>query len=165
MELQKHTEDVGLLLVELEKDLANLRHSLVDNEDGDDGPLGVRLRVDARFYNDLSLGPAEADDVIGRSNGIEIAFDPTSARRARGLVVDFVTEGGETGFKLDNPRAPKGVQDMTVEALAQHLGDASSRLVLFDVRTDQERAYPQQGETTCDVNPDQRFFVQIINAH
>lgn len=118
---------------------AALRGALADNEDSDEGPLGVRLRVDARFYNDLSLGPRESDDVLGRSNGIEIAFDPTSARRARGLVVDFVTEGGETGFKLDNPRAPKGVQDMSVEELARRLGDDADGLVLYDVRTDQER--------------------------
>ena len=55
------------------------------------------------------------------SNGIEIAFDPTSARRARELVVDFVTEG-ETGFKRQ-PQGAEGVQDMSVEELARRLED------------------------------------------
>lgn len=115
-----------------------LKAALGEHEDPE-APLHVRLRIDARFYNDLSLGARASDDVVARSNGVEICFDPASARRAAGLCIDFVTEGDETGFKLDNPRAPKGVQEMSVTELAARLSVDGEAFVLFDVRTDKER--------------------------
>lgn len=117
---------------------AALRGALDENHDGDEA-LQVRLRVDARFYNDLSLGPEEAGDIFGESNAIRVAFDPTSARRAQGLKIDFVTEGGQTGFKIDCPKAPVGVREMVVAELKARLDDPNDGLLLYDVRTDQER--------------------------
>jgi monothiol glutaredoxin len=111
----------------------------VDDNDGEAEALMVRLRIDARFYNDLSLGPKEAGDIFGASNGLTVAFDPVSARRAGGMKIDFVTEGGQTGFKIDCPKAPIGVRGMSVTELKDRLGDPDDSLRLYDVRTDEER--------------------------
>ena len=111
----------------------------MDENDGSDEELLVRLRVDARFYNDLSLGPRESGDILGESNGLQVAFDATSARRAEGLRIDFVTEGGQTGFNIDCPKAPIGVREMSVKELKDRLDDSEDAILLYDVRTDQER--------------------------
>ena len=118
---------------------AEALHDAMDDNSGEEEALMVRLRIDARFYNDLSLGPREAGDIFGASNGLKVAFDPASARRAGGMKIDFVTEGGQTGFKIDCPKAPIGVRGMSVTELKERLDDPEDSLLLYDVRTDEER--------------------------
>ncbi len=96
----------------------------------------LRLAIDYRYHNDLSIGPAEEDDVVVECGPIAVHFDPTSAKRADGLRLDFVTNAQGTGFKIDNPNAPPAVQDMSVETLAERLR-AGARV--YDVRTPEER--------------------------
>lgn len=97
----------------------------------------LRLAIDYRYHNDLSIGPAEEDDVVVESNGVALHFDPKSALKAHGLKLDYVTNAQGTGFKIDNPLAPPAVQELSVEGLAEKL-EAGVRV--FDVRTPQERA-------------------------
>ncbi len=118
---------------------AEALHDAMDDNSGEEEALMVRLRIDARFYNDLSLGPREAGDIFGASNGLKVAFDPVSARRAGGMKIDFVTQGGQTGFKIDCPKAPIGVRGMSVTELKERLDDPEDSLRLYDVRTDEER--------------------------
>jgi len=98
----------------------------------------LRVTIDAQFRHDLSLGPTQEHDVAVISNGIKLVFDPSSARRAAGLVIDYVEEP-QAGFKLDNPNAPARVEQ-TVATQVKAWMDAGEPMRLLDVRTPQERA-------------------------
>ena len=106
--------------------------------DAAEGDL-LRLSIDARFYNDLSIGPRQDSDILGESNGLAIAFDATSARRAQGLSIDFVQNDEGAGFKIDNPNAPPAVRDLSVEDLQAKM-KAGEDFEFVDVRTADEAA-------------------------
>jgi monothiol glutaredoxin len=84
------------------------------------------------------LGPGEPGDVAIHVNGIALALDPSSARRANGVCIDFV-EGAGGGFKIENPNEPRRVKSLTPTNLKAML-DRGEQIVLFDVRTPEERA-------------------------
>lgn len=98
----------------------------------------LRLTIDGRYRHDLSLGPSQAHDIAVIANGIKLLLDPGSARRAEGLVIDYV-RGPQEGFKLDNPNAPATVKQTTCKDIKAWI-DAGEPLELLDVRTEQERA-------------------------
>ena len=112
---------------------AAIKSAMGDAQEGD----VLRLEINGRFHNDLSIGEPVEGELYATSMGITIGFDPVSARRAEGLVIDFVTNEEGAGFKIDNPNAPPSVQDMTVEQL-KGLMDAGAAFRLIDVRTPQE---------------------------
>lgn len=103
--------------------------------ESDDGPL--HLRVTSRFDYDLFFGPREAGDVEASSNGITVLFDRSSARRADGVVIDFVHRAGGGGFKIDNPNEPARVQPLGPRELEDMIAKGT-RFELFDVRTPEE---------------------------
>ncbi|MEZ4449272.1 MAG: Grx4 family monothiol glutaredoxin [Nannocystaceae bacterium] len=105
--------------------------------EGDEDPA-VRVRIDARYHHDLALEGPEPGDVVVTQGGIRIVFDPMSARRAAGLSIDFVDEGGNAGFKIDNPNAPPGVKQVGAAELRDRMARDPGLLVI-DVRTPQER--------------------------
>lgn len=101
----------------------------------------LHLKVSASFEHDLSLGPSGEGEREGavravrvEVSGITIVLDPESARRADGLVIDYVTGPSGAGFKLDNPNAPPRVQQLSPRELKAML-DRGEALELFDVRT------------------------------
>ncbi|MEM7154537.1 MAG: Grx4 family monothiol glutaredoxin [Myxococcota bacterium] len=98
----------------------------------------LRISIDSAFRHDLSLGPSQAHDVAVISGGIKLVLDPASARRASGLVVDYVSEPQE-GFKLDNPNAPAQVKQISPAEVKAWL-DAGKDFHFLDVRSEQERA-------------------------
>lgn len=98
----------------------------------------LRVTIDSAFRHDLSLGPSQQHDVAVIANGIKLVFDPASARRAAGLVIDYV-EQPQAGFKMDNPNAPARVEQ-TAAAQVKAWMDAGEPMRLLDVRTPQERA-------------------------
>jgi monothiol glutaredoxin len=98
----------------------------------------LRVTIDAAFRHDLSLGPSQEHDVAVITNGIKLVFDPASARRATGLVIDYV-DAPQSGFKMDNPNAPARVEQ-TSAAQVKAWMDAGEPLRLLDVRTPAERA-------------------------
>jgi len=98
----------------------------------------LRVTIDSAFRHDLALGPSQERDIVVIANGIKLVFDPSSARRAKGLVIDHVREPQE-GFKLDNPNAPTQVQQTSAAEVKAWL-DAGERMQLLDVRTPEERA-------------------------
>jgi monothiol glutaredoxin len=103
----------------------------------------LRLAIDNRHHNDLSIGSRRPDDLEIESNGVRLVMDRRSARRARGLTIGFVEGPDGAGFKIDNPNAPPQVRELSVAELARRLADASrdgAPLHLYDVRTEQERA-------------------------
>ena len=106
----------------------------------DNGGDPVHLRISPRFENDLALGPPEPGELEAKVTGssLKIYVDPASARRADGLRIDHVQEGGAGGFKLENPNAPAEVKAMTPKQLDEHM-KKGTELHLYDVRTEAER--------------------------
>ena len=96
----------------------------------------LRFQVSPTFQHGLELGPKGAIDVVVACNGVDLVLDRASAGRADGIVIDFITEGGNSGFKIDNPNAPATVRQLgpaEVKALLD-----GGRGALIDVRTPQE---------------------------
>lgn len=114
-----------------------------DDPDIDPGEV-LRLTIDSRYHNDLSIGPARPGDVEVESNGVRLAMDHRSARRARGLTIDFIDGPDGSGFKIDNPNAPPQVRELSVGELAKRLAQAQREgtvLHLYDVRDRNERMF------------------------
>jgi len=72
--------------------------------------LGVRLAIVGRgpfgFEYQLGLvkeGEAPAGDEIIAADGLSLYVDSASVPNLRGSTIDFVAEGMESGFKIDNP--------------------------------------------------------------
>lgn len=106
-----------------------------------EGEVLLRLRVDARFYNDLSIEEArEAGDLEVLSGGITVLVDRATARRAEGVKISFVEDGAETGFRIDNPQAPQTIRQISVRELATLLEQRPETLRVVDVRNEDERA-------------------------
>lgn len=109
--------------------------------DIDEGDM-LRLTIDGRFRNDLSIGPRRADDLAVETGGLTLLLDRRSARRAQGLSIDFVENADGAGFKIENPNAPPEVRALSVTELARRLEQgraAGQPLRLYDVRTPAER--------------------------
>ena len=98
----------------------------------------LHLAISATYQSSLSVAPRTPTDVEVSDNGVTLLMDPMSASRADGIRVDMVETPQGSGFKIDNPSAPQ-VQSMTPEQLKASL-DSGERLMLFDVRTPEERA-------------------------
>jgi len=94
----------------------------------------LRVGVNGRFQHSLSFGPALAGDVACESEGIAIRLDPQSAKRADGVVIDWVTSP-QSGFRIDNPNEPPRVRQIGVKELKARMDAASTPLRLYDVRT------------------------------
>jgi monothiol glutaredoxin len=116
----------------------------------------LRLAIDNRYHNDLSIGTRRTGDLEVESNGVRLVMDRRSARRARGLTIGFVEGPDGAGFKIDNPNAPPQVRELSVAELSRRLADArrdGTSLHLFDVRTEQERAIAHiEGAVLLDAN-------------
>jgi monothiol glutaredoxin len=96
----------------------------------------VHVKIDARFNHQLGFGPREGGLVECVANGITLLFDPDSALRAEGLVLDADEGGG--GLAVDNPNQPRVRQMSPAELLEQFRRGAD--LILVDVRTPEEFA-------------------------
>lgn len=97
----------------------------------------LRLGVNARFQHSLSFGPAMAGDVAVVVNGIDVRLDSQSAKRADGVVIDFVS-APQAGFRIDNPNEPPRVRQIGVGELKARLDEGAAKsqpLRLYDTRT------------------------------
>jgi len=97
----------------------------------------LHLKIDAGFQNDLYFAPREPGTLELEIRGLKLFIDPTSARRADGMSIDFV-DGPNPGFKIDNPNQPPSVKQLTPAELKELL--EQNKVTLFDVRPDHERA-------------------------
>lgn len=112
-----------------------LKGALADAGAGD----VIHLSIDGRFDHGLDIGPPEATSVTVETNGVTVQLDAASARRAAGVVIDYVEGPGSGGFKIDNPNRPAAVKAIGPRELKTLL-DGGQVKELFDVRTPAERA-------------------------
>lgn len=117
-----------------DKAIQALRTALADESD----EMFVHLAIDPKFQHGLDVGPRTPQDVVVESNGFTILVEPTSAKRAEGLIIDFVDGPDGSGFKMNNPNRPPEVLDIDPRALKAKI-DAGEIKELFDVRSEGER--------------------------
>ena len=108
----------------------------------DAGDDVLRLEITPELQYDLHVAPKEASDLeVQTEAGLTLFVQAASVRRADGLRIDFVTDGGG-GFKLENPNEPPRVKAMNVEGLKTWLAKRArgeAKLELLDVRPERER--------------------------
>lgn len=116
---------------------AKLKAAMADGSDGGDAFL--RIQIAGNFKQEMGVaaevGPR---DIVVEANGVKLAFDRSSAKRANGLSIDFKEDMRGAGFVLDNPNAPATVKQITVMDL-KSMFDRGATFRLLDVRTDSER--------------------------
>jgi len=117
---------------------------------GHDG-IGLHFAIDANFQSQFNVAPAEGHEIKVETNGITFLFDLASAQRAKGAVIDWTETMQGEGLTINLPKAPKPVNQMSVEELKQALDDDS--VILIDVRGKKERdlaalaaAKPMEGD-------------------
>lgn len=98
----------------------------------------VALSIDAQFRPNFQLAPFDARAIAAESNGVRIQFDLASARRAEGITIDWVDDLRGKGLAIDNPNAPRPVQDLAPAEADRRVRAGS--VVLVDVRPPEERA-------------------------
>jgi monothiol glutaredoxin len=111
-----------------------LRQALAEAETGEH----VRVGVDARFQHTLELGPRSPSDLAVEAGGLTLLVAPGHAARLDGVVIDYVENLGQTGFRIDNPNAPAPVAQLGAQELKEML-ERGTLSELFDVRTPEER--------------------------
>ena len=101
--------------------------------------MGLFMTIDGQWQHQFALQPVDEHAIKTESNGIEIYMDVGSNQKARGLNLDWVESFQGAGLSIDNPNAPKPVNQMSVTDLKK-LMDDKAEYVLIDVRPASERA-------------------------
>lgn len=91
----------------------------------------IHLEIGPDHSAGFQLAPAGDHDIIATSNGLEIHFDPASAQRAKGIVIDWVSTVQGEGLSLKFPGAQE-VRSLSVQELQHRL--AAGDITLIDVR-------------------------------
>lgn len=99
----------------------------------------VRLRISSHFRHSLDFDRQRPRDIVLRKDVFFFVLDPISASRADGITIDFVDDGEEGAFKIDNPKQPPRLRSIAPPELKRWL-DTQARFELFDVRPADERA-------------------------
>lgn len=99
--------------------------------------VAIHLEIGPDHSAGFQLAPAGDHDIVAVSNGLEIHFDPASAQRAKGIVIDWVSTVQGEGLSLKFPGAQE-IKSLTVQELQQRL--AAGDLTLIDVRPASGRA-------------------------
>ncbi|MEE2961199.1 MAG: Grx4 family monothiol glutaredoxin [Myxococcota bacterium] len=103
-----------------------------------DGPSSFHLVVNEHFEPGLQFGPESARKLKVEANGVTFFIDRSSAPRAEGITIDFMEGADGSGFKIENPNAPKPVEQLSVGEIKAKL-DAKESFVFIDVRGEDER--------------------------
>jgi len=98
----------------------------------------LALSINAQFQPNFQLVPTDEKAIAAESNGLRVQFDLSSARRADGITIDWVDDIRGRGLAIDNPNAPKPVQELPVRDAADRVTAGS--VILVDVRPPEERA-------------------------
>ena len=111
-----------------------LRGALAESDDGD----VIHLNITPAFRADLAIAPKGAADLEVTTASVPLVVDFSSVDRAAGVTIDYVEQGGQAGFKIDNPNAPADIEQINAEQLKAMI-DAGEAKEIFDVRTTNER--------------------------
>ena len=98
----------------------------------------LQLSIDASFQPNFQLAPFDDNAIAAESNGLRVQFDSSSARRANGITIDWVDDIRGQGLAINNPNAPKPVQDLDVRSADDQL--RAGAITVVDVRPADERA-------------------------
>jgi monothiol glutaredoxin len=74
------------------------------NADG----VALHLEIGPDHSAGFQLAPAGAHDIVAHANGLAVHFDPASAQRAKGIVIDWVSTVQGEGLSLTFPGATQG---------------------------------------------------------
>jgi len=99
----------------------------------------LHLEIDARFEYGLFFGPKDPSEIAVQASGLTLYMSRATARRADGLIIDFVEGPAGAGFKMTSPNEPARVKQLACEELKAMM-DRGDRFELVDVRTPNERA-------------------------
>ncbi|CAM0997520.1 Grx4 family monothiol glutaredoxin [Rhodanobacter sp. Root179] len=69
--------------------------------------VALHLEIGPDHSAGFQLAPASEHDIVAVANGLEVHFDPASAQRARGIVIDWVSTVQGEGLSLKFPGAPE----------------------------------------------------------
>ena len=105
----------------------------------DAGGDPLRIQISDRLEYDLFFGSRAEGDLDVDCGGMTILLDPSSARRADGLSIDFVSGPDGAGFTIENPNEPPSVRQISATELKAMM-DGRLSFELVDVRTEDERA-------------------------
>lgn len=97
----------------------------------------LHLEIGPDHSAGFQLAPAGEHDIVAHSNGLEVHFDPASAQRAKGIVIDWVSTVQGEGLSLKFPGAQE-IKSLTVQELKARL--AAGDITLIDVRPAATRA-------------------------
>ncbi len=67
--------------------------------------VALHLEIGPDHSAGFQLAPAGAHDIVAHANGLAVHFDPASAQRARGIVIDWVSTVQGEGLSLSFPGA------------------------------------------------------------
>ena len=99
--------------------------------------VALHLEIGPDHSAGFQLAPAGDHDIVAHSNGLEVHFDPASAQRAKGIVIDWVSTVQGEGLSLKFPGAQE-IKSLTVHELKARL--AAGNITLIDVRPAATRA-------------------------
>ncbi len=99
----------------------------------------LHLSIDKHWQHQFTIQPAKPHEIKASANGIDIYMDVATAQRAKGLSIDWVDSFQGSGLKIDNPNAPKPVNQLSATELKAMM-DQGEPLHLIDVRPESERA-------------------------
>ncbi|MBB5359764.1 monothiol glutaredoxin [Rhodanobacter sp. ANJX3] len=99
--------------------------------------VALHLEIGPDHSAGFQLAPAGEHDIVAHSNGLEVHFDPASAQRAKGIVIDWVSTVQGEGLSLKFP-GPQEIKSLTVQELKARL--AAGDVTLIDVRPAHNRA-------------------------
>ncbi len=102
-----------------------------------DNPKYLRLRINAKFEHSLSFQNKNEEDIIIKSNNINLIIDPISKSRSNGIKIDYKKLKSTEGFKIENPNSPPEIKKINVFELKKKF-DNNESIIVFDVRTKEE---------------------------
>ncbi|AKK68790.1 Grx4 family monothiol glutaredoxin [Xanthomonas translucens pv. undulosa] len=120
----------------------------------------LALAIDAQFQPNFQLAPTDPNAIAAESNGLRVQFDLASARRAEGITIDWVDDLRGRGLAIDNPNAPKPVQELSVRDADDQV--RAGGLILVDVRPPEERAIASLNVPFRTLDGDQRAQLEAL---
>ena len=104
----------------------------------DSKELRVRLQISPQFQYELDFDEERSGDIVVSAGTMTLLFDRASARRADGLLIDFVEGPQGGGFRMENPNEPPRVRFVNPEELRAWIAGGKP-IELLDIRSPIER--------------------------